>query len=388
MTINSNAFRVLGLAAACGLCFAAVGSRSALGGGIIANSVADFSGVQGQGGWFYGYYTGVQNPTGFVQYPTYAMARSEWERNPSAWAGQSPGYFSTTTADGGHPHAVAGGFTEVNSAVRRWVSTFAGSARLQGTFRKTSTFFNGVQDGIVGRVFVNGTEVFSTTIPATDGADRTFNLPVCLSVGSVVDIAIDPGANEYSDGAVATMNIFEAFPIVQGGPLPSTACPSTITAFGVNAISGGVGTGLTYRWQIQAVPGGAWVDLGSQAQTIACPAGGAGGQAQASGATSATLLLRVRPCTGGGINAAAPSRYSVRCVVGDGCGTTTSPVVEYTVCPADFNCQAGVTVQDVFDFLAAWFDGDLRADVNQAGGVTVQDVFDYLGAWFEGCGPA
>jgi len=54
-------------------------------------------------------------------------------------------------------------------------------------------------------------------------------------------------------------------------------------------------------------------------------------------------------------------------------------------CPADFNMSGGVTVQDLFDFLAAWFSNDPRADINGVNGVTVQDIFDFLAAWFSGC---
>ena len=51
----------------------------------------------------------------------------------------------------------------------------------------------------------------------------------------------------------------------------------------------------------------------------------------------------------------------------------------------DFNNNGTVTVQDLFDFLAAWFAGDIRADFNGSGTVTVQDLFDFIGAWFGGC---
>jgi 1,4-alpha-glucan branching enzyme len=58
-------------------------------------------------------------------------------------------------------------------------------------------------------------------------------------------------------------------------------------------------------------------------------------------------------------------------------------------CRADFNCTgggtAGVTVQDIFDFLAAWFASSPQADFNGTSGVSVQDIFDYLAAWFQGC---
>jgi hypothetical protein len=52
-------------------------------------------------------------------------------------------------------------------------------------------------------------------------------------------------------------------------------------------------------------------------------------------------------------------------------------------CPADFN-GGGLAVQDIFDYLNAWFAGDLRADFN-GGGLAIQDIFDFLNAWFAGC---
>jgi hypothetical protein len=55
------------------------------------------------------------------------------------------------------------------------------------------------------------------------------------------------------------------------------------------------------------------------------------------------------------------------------------------VCRADFNGSGGVSVQDIFDFLAAYFSGDPRADFNTSGAVSVQDIFDFLGAYFVGC---
>jgi hypothetical protein len=54
-------------------------------------------------------------------------------------------------------------------------------------------------------------------------------------------------------------------------------------------------------------------------------------------------------------------------------------------CRGDFNDSGVVSVQDIFDFLNAWFSGDPRADFN-GGGLGVQDIFDFLNAWFLGCG--
>ena len=54
-------------------------------------------------------------------------------------------------------------------------------------------------------------------------------------------------------------------------------------------------------------------------------------------------------------------------------------------CRADFNGNGVVSVQDIFDFLTAWFAKDPYADVNANGAITVQDIFDFLSAWFAGC---
>jgi hypothetical protein len=54
-------------------------------------------------------------------------------------------------------------------------------------------------------------------------------------------------------------------------------------------------------------------------------------------------------------------------------------------CPADFNNVFDLSVQDIFDFLAAYFGGDPHADFNASGAIGVQDIFDFLAAYFAGC---
>ncbi|MCC6320038.1 MAG: hypothetical protein IT438_01210 [Phycisphaerales bacterium] len=63
-----------------------------------------------------------------------------------------------------------------------------------------------------------------------------------------------------------------------------------------------------------------------------------------------------------------------------------SQFVSITLPPAaDFNNSGTLSVQDLFDFLSAYFAGDLAADINTSGGLSVQDVFDFLAAYFGGC---
>jgi hypothetical protein len=63
--------------------------------------------------------------------------------------------------------------------------------------------------------------------------------------------------------------------------------------------------------------------------------------------------------------------------------STTTPC-----CRADFNKVGGITVQDVYDFLSAWFAGDPAADYvnNGAGTPTQPSIPAFINAWFiSGC---
>lgn len=93
------------------------------------------------------------------------------------------------------------------------------------------------------------------------------------------------------------------------------------------------------------------------------------------------------------------------CCVGSSCSATTEPECtgpntrfagvnticnapgDLTIpcCKADFDQSGATTLQDLFDYLGAWFDTSPSADIN-GGGVTLQDLFDYLTGYFaQGC---
>ncbi len=94
-----------------------------------------------------------------------------------------------------------------------------------------------------------------------------------------------------------------------------------------------------------------------------------------SGANGSSLLIS--PVTAGDLG-------SYDCVVSNCCQSATSSPATLGTCIADFNCSNTVSVQDIFDYLAAWFAGTPSADIN-GGGIGVQDIFDFLAAWFVGC---
>lgn len=71
-----------------------------------------------------------------------------------------------------------------------------------------------------------------------------------------------------------------------------------------------------------------------------------------------------------------------------GIGLACNTLPNYTApcCLADYNHLAGLSIQDLFDFLAGYFGGDSAADINQSGVLSVQDIFNFLDAYFTaGC---
>jgi hypothetical protein len=55
-------------------------------------------------------------------------------------------------------------------------------------------------------------------------------------------------------------------------------------------------------------------------------------------------------------------------------------------CPGDFDCSGGrPDYHDILEFLDAWFAREPRADINASGAFTVQDVLDFLAAFFATC---
>lgn len=112
-------------------------------------------------------------------------------------------------------------------------------------------------------------------------------------------------------------------------------------------------------------------------------------------------LALVSPCIDAGSNpalaAAAPGlttdiansvRYAEAASVLD-TGVGMAPIVDIGAyeyrCAGDFNGSGVASIQDVLDFLDAWFQGRLQADVNLSNTVTIADVFEFLSAWFAGC---
>lgn len=90
----------------------------------------------------------------------------------------------------------------------------------------------------------------------------------------------------------------------------------------------------------------------------------------------------------GDLNSAAPTSTFASARLRGGGGMRSIALRDMALirrCPADFNGDSAVTSQDYFDFIRAFFGGDLSADVNGDNAVTSQDYFDFIRAFFGGC---
>lgn len=90
-------------------------------------------------------------------------------------------------------------------------------------------------------------------------------------------------------------------------------------------------------------------------------------------AGSICLILRPSECTGAARRFVGPS------TVCNAPNNFTTPC-----CMADYNQNGIVSVQDIFDYLMAYFGSDATADID-GGGLGVSDIFAFLAAYFAGC---
>lgn len=185
---------------------------------VVADSVTDFGGVQGAANWHYGYIDPAQGP-GFIPFPSFGLHAG------APLAGEEPAWFieyfgepiiyptpyTHLTATGGHPNTgdpVAG---PVHFTVRRWVSELAGAATISGLFGDYTPDLGapGGQDGVTGRIYVDGEEVWSRTTTGQT-ADAPYAVTVQLAHGAVVDLVVEPNGNQVSDAYTWTAEIAAA----------------------------------------------------------------------------------------------------------------------------------------------------------------------------------
>lgn len=163
---------------------------------VVADSVADYSGVQGQGNWFYGYFDGPFTSSDFTPLPIFLPGPNYWLLDPNP---NAPPWTAFTDV-GAHADApVSGG--AFRWAVRRWVSEVSGPVDISGRIAKINP---AAGDGITARILVDGSEIHAVSVHASDTVGVSYRLTPTLAIGSKLDFVLDadgPGAgvNDFAD---------------------------------------------------------------------------------------------------------------------------------------------------------------------------------------------
>ena len=209
------------------------------GGVVIADSEADWSiaGRQGENNWIYGFYDQTADPERTYTADKFQpFRRSDEPWGPanfwdgSAWnwyAGDPPWDYIGQTAI--HPNGTNSAGVE-HWVIRRWRSTVAGPVTLQFHLRKANEWGNGV----TGKIFKNGVELFSRAIAGSDQTGFTVLIPTTVAVGDYVDfvqtpVGADGDGNDGFDGSYMIARV------LAGTLVEPVAVADTLTGWGSGA---------------------------------------------------------------------------------------------------------------------------------------------------------
>lgn len=173
---------------------------------VVADSVADFAGVQGFRGWHYGSFNVTLDGDGIY-------APAEFDALPlSAWTGavwQSPGTpppWIAFNAWAAHPDG--SNQPEQHQAIRRWVSTVSGDILITGRLAKWDTRYGeGSSNGTRGILIADGVQLLDHTLAWDDGVGINYSFALSVSEGAIIDLIVDANGTDYFDGTMFTMTV-------------------------------------------------------------------------------------------------------------------------------------------------------------------------------------
>lgn len=212
---------------------------------VIADSRGEFStgGRQGENSWVNGYYNRTADADGVYQasdFQPFPRADGPWDED-NFWDGGSwnwapdPMPWDTIGATFVHPNGENSGGVE-HWVIRRWHSTAGGAITLRFHLRKDNQ--NGT--GVSGKIFKNGTEIFSRAINGSDTTGYEVYVNTTAMVGDVFDFANtpvglsgDPG--DGSDGSVMTATILSGTVTPPPPPVQPTAVADSSTDWVANS---------------------------------------------------------------------------------------------------------------------------------------------------------
>lgn len=170
---------------------------------VVADSAAEFSGVQGHEGWYYGY---IEPGTSleWVPMPTYVPGG-----NTPGWYSQPELYWTTLAGNAAHPNGQVtsqGRSSAEQWAVRRWVSDETG--RLTVTSHIAKVYADALSNGVDARIVVDGVQVYGSHIDGTDTEGIDISVDIDVAEGSTVDFVLDPHeSQDFADRTLWTIVI-------------------------------------------------------------------------------------------------------------------------------------------------------------------------------------
>jgi hypothetical protein len=169
---------------------------------IVADSEAEFSCVQGQDGWHYGYFAGPFTSQDF-QPMTQCGPDILGSYTGNAWMVDPRAYWTSIRSVISFPNGPAScGRQPVEQwAVRRWVSNVAGPVTIAGTVADAVASF----DGFTAHIIIDGVRVFSQVVNRLE--EWPYHLDATVNAGATVDFAIQPHASDCNDHAKFTATI-------------------------------------------------------------------------------------------------------------------------------------------------------------------------------------
>ncbi|NML17481.1 PEP-CTERM sorting domain-containing protein [Azohydromonas caseinilytica] len=160
---------------------------------VIANSEAEFSGVQGQDGWYYGYYE-LGRPG--MQLMSYYQENGQ----DSAWFVNNQYFKAFLTAWGGHPQMASkpnvGGRTGSEYwTTRRWVSDYEGEVTISTQIYNMYDF-----GSMVGYITVNNQSTLAVLDARAEGVSGLWlDYTLTLAKGDFIDFIISPNGSDDWD---------------------------------------------------------------------------------------------------------------------------------------------------------------------------------------------
>lgn len=196
---------------------------------ILGDSATEYSNVQGQNNWFYGYY----DKTGDTASPGYALSdfvQMSQHQSGTWWVNNvdnlSSGFFTRLDALGGHSNGLDNYPGRLRSlrehfAVRRWISTYTGEAVIKITIAKRD--IGGAGQGFI--LYKNALATYNPNQAFTSTTPQTFTFTRQLQTGDVLDLFLGWQAQDANGLTSLSMQV---------STVPE---PSSLIALGLGGIA-------------------------------------------------------------------------------------------------------------------------------------------------------